>query len=186
MMIQGSNHAKYNDNYYVSEDGKVWSVKKNGYISSCLNKTTGYYQVSINGKTVNLHTVVCTAFHKDKNLGDEVHHKDNDRTNNSESNLEWVSHRENTSSENRKRKKDTSGWLSSEQYNDLFNEYATGNYTQTTITTWANAEFKRDSSKQVYGSILNGTKFESRYQQLPKDVVDNVSEVTLRNTKYKR
>lgn len=186
MMIQGSNHAKYNDNYYVSEDGKVWSVKKNGYISSCFNKTTGYYQVSINGKTTNLHIVVCTAFRGNKKQGDEVHHKDNDRTNNHESNLKWVSHRENTSSKNRKRKKDTSGWLSSEQYNDLFKEYATGNYTQTTITIWANAEFKRDSSKQVYGSILNGTKFESRYQQLPKDVVDNVSKVTLSNTKYKR
>ncbi|WP_313128800.1 HNH endonuclease signature motif containing protein [Pseudescherichia vulneris] len=186
MMIHGANHAKYDDNYYVSNDGKVWSVKRKQYISSYFNKTTSYCQVSINGKTLNLHIVVCTAFHKDKNSGDEVHHKDNDRTNNSESNLEWISHRENTSSKNRKRKNGTSTRLNQTQYNDLFREYATGKHTQTTISSWANAEFKRDSSKQVYGSILNGTKFKSRYQQLPKDVIDNVSKVTLRNTKYKR
>lgn len=186
MMIHGANHAKYDDNYYVSNDGKVWSVKRKQYVSSYFNKTTGYCQVSINGKTVNLHIVVCTAFRGNKKPGDEVNHIDFDRTNNHESNLEWVSHRENTSSKNRKRKEGTSARLNQTQYNDLFKEYATGNYTQTTITIWANAEFKRDSSKQVYGSILNGTKFESRYQQLPKDVVNNVSEVTLRNTKYKR
>lgn len=185
-MIQGSNHAKYDDNYYVSEDGKVWNVKRKKYISTCFNKTTGYYQVSINGKTVNLHIVVCTAFHKNKQPGDGVHHKNNDRTNNAESNLQWVSHRDNTSSENRKRKEDTSGWLSLEQHNDLFNEYATGNYTQTTITIWANAEFKRNSSKQVYGSILNGTHYKSKYQQLPKDVVDTVTNITLSNKKHKR
>lgn len=186
MMIQGSNHAKYDDNHYVSNDGRVWNVKRNGYIPVCHNKTTGYNQVRINDKTINQHIVVCTAFHKNKKLGDEVNHKDNNRTNNVESNLEWVSHQENTSSKNRGRKAITSSRLTTEQYNDLFVEYATGKHTLTTITQWANLTFKRESTKQVYGSTLNGTFYKSKYQQLPKDVIDNVTKVTLGNTKYKR
>lgn len=183
-MIHGTNHAKYDDNYFVSNDGKVWSVKRNGYIPVYHNKTTGYDQVQINGKTINLHIVICTAYHRERNPGDEVDHIDKDRRNNNESNLQWKSHRENTKNRNRPTKYNTR--LTQIQYNDLFNEYATGEYTQTTITKWANETFSKSCSKQVYGSILKGTYYKTQYQQLPKDVIDTVTSVTLSNKKYKR
>lgn len=83
--------------YSVSDTGRVRNIK--GKFLS-LNKTSmGYPRCSlcINGKVhqVHIHRLVamefCEGFSPDK----QVNHIDGDKKNNSASNLEWISHKEN-------------------------------------------------------------------------------------------
>ena len=87
------------DYYYVSKDGKVYSVRTpklkelkgrdcNGYRTVTLTDADGVHQLYI-------HRLVAKAWlpHWSDNM--EVNHKDMDKTNNSVDNLEWVTHMEN-------------------------------------------------------------------------------------------
>ena len=84
------------DDYMVSSDGKVWSLKygkmkelrpradRDGYLRVCL---------CINGRRVEkrIHRLVAQAFVTNPDDEPEVNHKDEDKTNNSMENLEWCS-----------------------------------------------------------------------------------------------
>ncbi|AIS73894.1 HNH endonuclease [Lactobacillus phage Ldl1] len=82
------------DRIITRKDGKKYSaggqvlnqqIKKNGYMQVC---------VRVNGKKVYLltHRMVAICFIPNPNDYPEVNHKDNDRTNNVVSNLEWCTH----------------------------------------------------------------------------------------------
>lgn len=87
-----------NGDYVVEEGGKVWSVRSKKYLKPDIDKD-GYeiYNLSINkkGKKFKAHRLVYFSFNpcEDKTL--QINHIDKDKRNNSLSNLELVSLREN-------------------------------------------------------------------------------------------
>ena len=78
------------DGYFISNKGRVKSVKwgkeilRKQHISE-----KGYMQVRINNKTFRIHRLVAKAFLDNTNGYDEINHKDENKTNNVVSNLEW-------------------------------------------------------------------------------------------------
>ena len=80
--------------YYLTEDGRIYSTKSNKYLKSSDNGR-GYLYVNINRKTQLIHRLVCETFVPNPHNLAEVNHKDGDKLNNNVSNLEWSSHRDN-------------------------------------------------------------------------------------------
>lgn len=91
--IQASNLGRIRtvDRVVTYSDGRKRLVK--GRILKQRLRPNGYMDVhfSVNGKSVRLlvHRIVATCFIPNPNGYSEVNHKDNDRTNNAVSNLEW-------------------------------------------------------------------------------------------------
>ena len=98
----------FNGAYEVSNLGNVRSIdrivqRKDGYLMRFKGKTLtpranadGYLNLQLsdrdNPKTVRIHRLVAEAFIPNPDLLPEVNHKDEDKTNNAASNLEWCSH----------------------------------------------------------------------------------------------
>lgn len=84
-------------NYFIREDGLVWSLNKHRFLSPCPH-TQGYHTVHLCNKgkvkTHFIHRLVAEAF-LDKTVNTEVNHIDGDKQNNHVQNLEWVTHSEN-------------------------------------------------------------------------------------------
>lgn len=81
----------YEGLYQVSDEGRVFSVRRNMIMKPTVNKG-GYLIVNLTAKdgkqkVYNLHTLVANAFLE--KTGDEINHKDEDKTNNRIDNLEW-------------------------------------------------------------------------------------------------
>lgn len=92
-------------NYEVSSHGRVRRATPGrctypGRLMTLVKMKIGYHQVmpTINGKNVHfyVHQLVAEAFIGPCPDGCEVNHKDGDKTNNRVSNLEYVTHRENS------------------------------------------------------------------------------------------
>lgn len=90
----------YSDDYLVDETGQVWSKKSNRLLKCGISKT-GYRAVQIKchdgiNRTLYVHRLIAETFlinSSDKRL--QVNHKDGNKLNNSASNLEWVTQKEN-------------------------------------------------------------------------------------------
>lgn len=86
--------------YYADDSGKIYS-RKSGELRELklYPKTHGYLYVALskNGKQdyLRVHRVIAKTFIENPNNLPEVHHKDENKTNNSASNLEWCSSRHN-------------------------------------------------------------------------------------------
>lgn len=104
---QWANVIGYEDSYMVSNYGRVRSknmrvwggrtfYEKKGRILKPGLGGTGYYTVSLNGKTHKVAVLVANAFIDNKNGLDVVNHIDGDKTNDCVSNLEWVSYSQNS------------------------------------------------------------------------------------------
>ena len=101
---------KYNENYYVSRSGKIYSIYviggrgsidiNNPHLLSYGQDADGYYRVvlSLYGakKYIKVHTVIAEQFIGDIPDGMVVNHKDGNIHNNDVSNLEIVTVKENT------------------------------------------------------------------------------------------
>ena len=94
-------------NYYANpHDGKIYSVaKKNGKLRVLNgNKkagSNGYISVKLKGldgkyHTKSEHRIMCDTFIPNPEKKRVSHHKNHDRTDNRQENLEWVTHRENS------------------------------------------------------------------------------------------
>lgn len=81
-----------NSNYYVTENGLFFNSDLN-VVQTSLNGS-GYETVRVGrGKTEMAHRIVAEMFVDGK--GEVVHHKDNNKTNNHFSNLEWTTQKQN-------------------------------------------------------------------------------------------
>ena len=80
--------------YAVSPCGKVWSYHTKKWMSPYKNNR-GYLSVGIDGKTVNVHRLIAECFCEKGEGKDQVNHIDGNKSNNSASNLEWVTCSEN-------------------------------------------------------------------------------------------
>ena len=90
--------------YQISNQGRVWSSKRNRYLALTPNNT-GYLQVKIiaaNGKRKNelVHRLVALHFIDNPEGKPEVDHIDRDKTNNNAENLRWATRSENNLNKN--------------------------------------------------------------------------------------
>jgi hypothetical protein len=92
---------KYEGQYSVTKDGRVWSHKSEKWISPFFLKT-GYARIGLRDaqnknerKCFLVHRLVAQAYLPNKDNKPEVHHKDADRKNNHVQNLQWVTREEN-------------------------------------------------------------------------------------------
>lgn len=89
----------YEGEYQVSNFGRVWSVKRQNYLTPH-SHTKGYLKVTMrakNGKTKieYVHRLVALAFINNPDNLPQVNHKDENKTNNHVDNLEWCTCKEN-------------------------------------------------------------------------------------------
>jgi hypothetical protein len=99
------------DNYYVSINGEIRNDTTERILKP--NKVKGYYFVGLskNGKKKfhSVHRLVALAFVPLEPGKDYVDHRDGDRTNNSLTNLRWVTNQQNTQNQSLS-KNNTSGY----------------------------------------------------------------------------
>ena len=85
-------------NYQVSNIGNIKN-KKTGRILSQSNSGKGYMKVNLmkdgNSYTKRVHIIVCEHFNPNPGHLPQVDHKDEDKANNSASNLRWCTHQQN-------------------------------------------------------------------------------------------
>lgn len=90
--------------YQISNLGRVWSCKRNRYMSPVPNNN-GYLQIKLiaaNGKRKNelVHRLVALHFVDNPEGKPEVDHIDRDRQNNNAENLRWLTKSENNKNKN--------------------------------------------------------------------------------------
>lgn len=87
------------ENYYITEDGEVWSNNINRYMKQSKN-SGGYLCVQLFSETVRkkptrIHRIVAETYIPNPNNYEQVNHKDGNKENNAVENLEWCSAIEN-------------------------------------------------------------------------------------------
>lgn len=85
---------KINDDYSVTEDGKVFSHISNKYLKQ-LDNGYGYKNVSLRGKRMYVHRLVAQAYVDNPNQYLEINHIDGNKSNNHYTNLEWCTRKQN-------------------------------------------------------------------------------------------
>ena len=87
------------ENYQITDDGRVWSKKRNKWLKPVVNDL-GYYQVSLrkNRKTFikRIHRLVAETFIDNPDNKPCIDHCNTIRTDNRVSNLRWCTHKENS------------------------------------------------------------------------------------------
>lgn len=93
----------YEGLYAITEDGKVWSYKRNKWLKPTLYNN-GYLYVTFGDKRHAMHRLVAEAYIPNPDNLPEVNHKDECKTNNCIKNLEWCTHEYNSNYGNRNKK----------------------------------------------------------------------------------
>lgn len=88
----------YEGLYAITKDGKVWSYRSNKFLRPGKN-SIGYYTVVLckenKNKTHYLHRLVAQTYLDNPENLPQVNHKDENKSNNNVSNLEWCTQRYN-------------------------------------------------------------------------------------------
>ena len=87
--------VRENPDYEVSNTGRVRKVATGKMMRQSFNQDGGYLRVSIGGQKRYVHRLVASSFFEEDGTDKDVNHIDGDRTNNSLSNLEWCTRKEN-------------------------------------------------------------------------------------------
>jgi len=77
---------KYDENYYISADGKVYSKYSQKYIKHNIDHD-GYHRVDIHSRHIKVHKLVYLTWIGDIPEGQQINHKDDDKNNNHYLNL---------------------------------------------------------------------------------------------------
>lgn len=87
----------YEGLYKVSSRGRVWSCRRNKFMSTRVSRGYLLTKLSNNGKqkTIAVHRLVAKAFIPNPENKPEVNHKDENKLNNHANNLMWATSREN-------------------------------------------------------------------------------------------
>lgn len=89
-----SKQIKNHNNYKIDIYGNILNIKTKYQLKT--PERNGYLIIFLNGKTYNIHRLVAETFIENINNYKIVNHKDGNRKNNHISNLEWVTHKENS------------------------------------------------------------------------------------------
>ena len=155
--------------YFIREDGLVWSTKSSKFLKSNVLKANGYLalKLRVDGVVVpkTIHRLVAIYFIPNPELKATVNHKDGVRTNNSIDNLEWNTYSENNQHSwdilgGDKRRSRTvlqvtginnpSSKLTDQNVRDIRLEYSKGS------TSWRKLAIKYNVTKTTISSLLSG------------------------------
>ena len=158
-------------NYYITEDGKVFSlVHGQKELKTRVNKT-GYEDIKILGKNYKIHRLVADAFIPNPNNLPQVNHIDGNKLNNHSSNLEWCNN-----SQNQKHAWDNNLQIKRHAVNCLFTQeqadYIRKEYISTN-TSQRKLAAKYSVSKTTIQDLLNGKYY--NLDKASKPLVKNKS-----------
>lgn len=94
MLINNEEYKSYDDNYYVNEYGKIYSIKLGRELKPNID-CDGYYRVDIYGKHIKVHKLVYLTWIGDIEQGKQINHKDDNKHNNHYTNLYLGTQKEN-------------------------------------------------------------------------------------------
>ena len=84
----------YDESYYVSEDGDVFSLYSKKILKHTIDHD-GYHRVDIHGKHIKIHKLVYLTWIGDLRQGEQINHKNDDKNNNHYTNLYAGTQKEN-------------------------------------------------------------------------------------------
>lgn len=86
MILYGKEFKKYDDMYYISEYGDVYSVRKKGLLKHYITHY-GHHRIDLHGKHMFVHRLVYIVWIGDIPDGLQINHYDDNKDNNHYSNL---------------------------------------------------------------------------------------------------
>lgn len=85
---------QYDENYYISEDGDVYSLYSKKFLKHQIDHD-GYHRVDIHSKHMKIHKLVYLTWIGELKFGEQINHKDDNKDNNHYTNLYTGSQKEN-------------------------------------------------------------------------------------------
>lgn len=87
LIINGKVYKAYDQNYYVSEYGDVWSIKDEKHLKHFNRSKFGHHGVYLNGKQWSVHRLVYHVFVHPIDSKIQINHRDDNKNNNHYTNL---------------------------------------------------------------------------------------------------